>query len=183
MRRRKSHPGLLPFLIACLFLVSFLAFFVTRIVISIQYDRAVEGHLKRAADANQVALAMSELEAALDGMDRRGITCESKGEQEINRCFTSVLYTTPDEDVGFWRSNIEQTLEDLRAVPADADHLTVSNTLMKVRETLLDAGKSGDHVTDPSGVGIYGSNVGFAIWGWGNLIGLFLFGFLWVREN
>ena len=162
MRHRTARPSPnVPFVLGCVCLGLLLIFGVTRIIIGIQYDREVSGHLKRAADANQIALAITEVEDALKGMDERGLDCGKAKE-----CYTSVLYTTPDEDIGFWRTNIKQTLGDLEAVPADANHLVVSNTLMKVRETLLDSGEAGDHVTDPDGVSLYPSNKPFFWFGW-----------------
>lgn len=163
--RRESPSIAVPATIGTLSLIVLLVWCGVRIGAGIFFDREVEGHLKRAADANQVPLAIEELEEAVKGMDSRGLTCG-----QAKSCYTSVLYNTPDEDIGFWRRNIEATLADLRAVPEDADHLTVSNTLMKVRETLLDAGESGDHVTDPSGVSIYPRNFAFALVGWLGLL-------------
>lgn len=159
----------LPFLIISL--VALLGIMAAQFVIHVQYDRDVKGHLKRASDANQVTLAIDEIETALEGMDRRGLVCA-----EGASCYTSILYTTPDEDIGFWRTNIEQTLSDLRDIPEDADHLTVSNTLMKVRETLLDAGESGDYVTSPSGTSLFPNNTVWAIFGWLSLLGCCVFG-------
>jgi hypothetical protein len=86
------------------------------------------------------------------------------------KCYTSVLYTTPNENIAFWRRNIQKTLVDLEALPPDADHLTRSNTLMKVRETLLDGGQRGDYVTEPEGLSVYGHNKKCFLIGWGSLM-------------
>lgn len=146
-----------------------------RTVNSITYNRDVGGHLKLAADANSIELAERQLELAIDGMDARGL-CPSGGD-----CYTSVLYRTPDEDVGFWRENIVGTLADLQAMSPDerASNLIVSNQLLKVRETLLDSGTNGDQVTDPPGISIYGSNHLMAALGWISFLTLTLFG-LWI---
>lgn len=141
----------------------------------VRYDQDIGGHLKRAADANQPALAITELEKAASNMDDWGL-CSSK---ETDVCYTSVIYRTPDEDVGFWRTNLDQTLQDLRDLPPDADHLVISNTLLKVRETLVDhKGSSGVTVTDPDGITLYPHNTGFALWGLGSLL-MLLFGCGW----
>jgi len=142
--------------------LSLLGYSGVRLVNSITYDREVGGHLKLAADANNVDLAARKLALAIEGMDARGI-CKKGGDD----CFTSILYRTPDEDVGYWRENIVSTLADLEAMTDEekADNLIESNQLIKVRETLLDSGQNGDHVTSPDGIAIYGMNDPMAWWG------------------
>jgi len=142
----------------CIFVgVVGLTVYVTgRVVSNIQFTRDIEGHLKRASDANQPALALEEINLALEGMTANGV-CNPDDPCSPGNCYTSILYRTPDEDVCFWRTNIEQTAEDLEALPPDADHLVVSNTLMKVRETLVDEGAS-VAVTVPEGISIYPNN-------------------------
>lgn len=134
---------------------------IAAFALSVHLDRAVLGHLKLAADANSTDLASQRLQTAVDGMDTLGL-CNSGG----GRCFTSIVYTTPEEDVGYWRHNIELTLADLEAMtPEDrADNLVESNQLMKVRETLLDSGQNGDKVTAPSGLSRYPSNMAMGLW-------------------
>lgn len=167
------QPGTISFVFGCIFACIFVLWGADRIYQGIQYDRAVGGHLKRAADANTIALAKVELKAAIVGMDARGLTCTGN---QIDLCYTSVLYTTPDEDVGYWRLNIKETLRDLEQVPEGAGHLLISNTLMRVRESLLDAENGGDVVTAPSGISVYPNNHGFAFWGGISLLG---WGLLW----
>ena len=141
--------------------VSLLAHGGVRTFNEISYDQQVEGHLKLAADANSTELAEQKLKIAIEGMDARGI-CK-KGD---DNCFTSIIYRTPDEDVGFWRKNVEGTLAGIQAMTPEerADNLTESNQLMKIRETLLDSGQHGDHVTSPAGIAVYGYNRAFALW-------------------
>lgn len=141
--------------------LAFLAWAAVTIVLSIQYDRSIGGHLELAANANQPDTAIEELKLALQGMDGDGLTCNKP-----RQCYTSVMYTEPDEDLGFWRMNIEQTLGDLEALPPDADHLKVSNTLLKVRDSLTGQGESGTHIIDPSGVSRYPHNAIMGWWGW-----------------
>jgi hypothetical protein len=153
---------------------------VTTIVLSIQYDRAIGGHLKLAADANNTALAQRKITLATEGMEAWGL-CNEGGKD----CFSSVIYRTPDEDVGFWRENIQNTLADLENMSDEerADNLIESNQLMKVRETLLDNSSSGDKVTSPEGISRYPNNVGFAWWMWGSVVvGIGGF-FLWAGAN
>ena len=112
------------------------------------------GHLKRAADANSVELAQQELNVAIDYMD----------EHHLNEGgYTSVLYTTPDEDIGFWYDNITACKKDLDTLPKDATQLERSNVLIKLRETLIDHGPSGDELTYPEGLAWYPYNAQLAI--------------------
>lgn len=80
--------------------------------------------------------------------------------------YTSILYRTPDEDVGFWYNNLRQSLEELKTVTADATKLERSNLLMKLRETILDDGRDGVSVTIPPGMSRFPYNTGFCLWGW-----------------
>lgn len=143
--------------------LSSLVYIVIVIVLSIQFDREIGGHLKLAADANNTEMAERKLTLAVDGMEKWEL-CNGGGDN----CFTSVLYRTPDEDVGYWRENIESTLADLQSMTPEerADNLIESNQLIKVRETLLDSGAGGDEVTKPDGISRYPNNVSFSLWGW-----------------
>ena len=133
----------------------------------VRYDQNIGGHLELAANSNQPETAQRELQLALQGMDDAGLTCREPAKE-----YTSILYNEPAEDVGFWRMNIEQTLTDLEALPDDADHLMVSNTLMKVRESLTDGVK----VIAPAGIAKYPHNIWYFIW---NVLAILLDG-LWI---
>jgi len=117
--------------------------------------RGCTGRLKRAADANTIDVAKAELGAALDYIKRN----------RLDHGHTSVLYTMPDEDVGFWAMNLRTALKDLESVPATATLLERSNVLMKLRETILDDRReSGVSVTVPPGLPWFPNNlVGHAV--------------------
>lgn len=68
---------------------------------------------------------------------------------------THSFYTTPDCDMEFWYRNLRASLDELKNLPEDADHLTVSNQLIKLRETILDTGEKGVRVTVPPGIYYY----------------------------
>jgi hypothetical protein len=121
-------------------------------VASIQWDRAVGGHLKRAADANSVELAKQELEVVVKYLD----------EHNIKTGYTSVFWTTPDEDVGFWYTNITTCLNQLKALPEHATQGEKDMVLMKLRQTLLDHKGGHETVTEPSGIHLFPSNGAFA---------------------
>lgn len=126
---------------------------VIRGLAEIRFERGCEGHLKRAADANTIELAIQETQTAVDYMEAQGLTAG----------YTSVIYTTPDEDIGFWHQNIKASLEELKSVSPEATPLVKSNVLLKLRETLLDHGQHGDTVTAPTGISVYPFNLPLAL--------------------
>ena len=125
-----------------------------RIYNNIVYDIDCGGHIKRAADANTVELAMQEMKTVIAYLEARGMTSG----------YTSVLYRTPDEDVGFWYQNLKASLGELEKITPETTQLERSNILIKLRETLLDHGQS-IIVTDPSGISIFPNNVSYAWFG------------------
>lgn len=139
---------------------------VARAVNGISFDRNCEGYLKRAADANTVELAEKNLVVALNHLESNGTTSG----------YTSILYRTPDEDVGFWYQNLQASLKELRSIKPEAAQLERSNVLMKLRETLLDHGQSGDTVTTPPGISVFPSNTAYFFWGLLSLLFTVIFG-------
>ena len=122
-------------------------------VLRIQFKQDIGGHLKRAADANTVELASKELRTALDNIERRGLM----------EGYTSVIYRTPDEDVGFWYQNLKASYDELKRLPNTASMLEKSNMLIKLRETLLDDNEKGMSVTVPGGISRFPYNALFGI--------------------
>lgn len=160
--------------------LSLISYFGAIIVRDIQYERDIGGHLKLAADANDTELAERKLKLAVDNMEAWSF-CNDGGDN----CFTSIIYRTPEEDVGYWRENIESTLADLESMSEEErdDNLIESNQLIKVRETLLDSGSHGDHVTQPSGISRYPQNANFALWALVSTIGFVIGATMWSHES
>jgi len=150
---RNSNAPLIVFLGILLFL-PLLGWAGARIYHGIDYDRTVGGYLKRAADANTVEMAKTELDKAIKAIEERKWTAGS----------THLLWSSPEVDVGFWYQNIKTAEEELARVPESTTPLERTNILMKLRETLLDHGSSGDTVTSPDGVSIFPNNVFYAVW-------------------
>lgn len=134
-----------------------------RIYTNVVFDINCVDRIKRAADANTVELAKTELEAVVAYLEK---TDRTQG-------YTSVLWKTPSEDVGFWFNNLKTSLEELKALPATASPLEKSNMLLKLRETLIDHNKNGDEVTMPDGVSRFPNNMLWFVLG-------VVFGFLGV---
>lgn len=133
-------------------------------VASIRFDQNCLGHLKRAADANTIEMAISELDIAITYLETVGDTTG----------YTSVLYNTPDEDIAFWYHNLVASRNELQMLPSDASPMERTNTLMKLRETLTDDGEKGTVVTRPAGIARYPYNLIYGIFGLSALI-LFCF--------
>lgn len=134
------------FLTICTFLC--IAVWGIYIVCGITFNVNCRGHLKRAADSNTAEMAKQELDVALSYLEKEGLTDG----------YTSVIYKTPDEDIGFWYSNLKAASEELGAIDSNATILEKSNALMKLRETLLDQGEKSETVTVPDGISRYPYN-------------------------
>lgn len=163
------------------------SWFTGTIIKRIGYNQEVGGYLERAANANTVELAIAELEKATTGMVARGLCNEALLENTSGwpvTCYTSVLYNTPDEDLGYWRRNINTALLELRELPPDADRLLTSNTLMKLRETLAVAStEKGSMITSPEGASRYPHNTAWAVFGILSFILLLIgAGALWIDD-
>lgn len=122
-----------------------------RLATSILFDIRCEGHLKRAADANTVEIARTELQTAVDYLEN---TDRIQG-------YTSVLYKSPDEDVGFWYVNIKTALIELKELPPSASVADKETKLLKLRQTLMDKTQKGEEVTVPDGISRFPNNVGW----------------------
>ena len=113
------------------------------------------GYMINAANANTIDLARKEMEEVVKYIDYR----------HVQPGFTSVVYNTPDEDVGFWVSNMRSSLEELNQVKPEATSLEKSNILIKLRETLTHKTKGGGEVAVPTGISVYPNNFAFMLWG------------------
>ncbi len=109
---------------------------------SVIYDIDVGGHLKLAAKANTPSIALSEMNIAIKAMEDKGYTTG----------FTSILYRTPDEDVGFWYNNMKATRDSLMKLDENTSQLEESNVLMKLRESIVDDTGESESLKDPVGI-------------------------------
>lgn len=159
--------GKFQFTLGLIFCILFLLWGGIRIYNNVVFDIQCADRLKRAADANTIQLAKEELRAALDYMER----------EELTSGYTSVLYNTPDEDIGFWYKNIKSSYEELISLSYDVTGLERSNMLMKLRETILDTKDGKTSVTFPTGISIYPRNVLFTFW---SLLSLFFCAVFWI---
>jgi hypothetical protein len=149
--------GVLIGLVCC---IPFLGWAAVRGYDAIIFDRELGGHLKRAADANSIELAKQELEIVVKQMEVWKMTDG----------YTSIVYTTPNEDVKFWHINIKACLTQINELPPDAKQGEKDLVLMKLRQTLLDHKGGQETVTEPTGISIYPYNVGMCLWFWVSLV-------------
>tara|TARA_Y100000034_G_C6884343_1_gene405818 strand:- start:169 stop:612 length:444 start_codon:yes stop_codon:yes gene_type:complete len=115
---------------------------------TILFKKDCAGYLKRAADANTVDLALSQMEIAIRYIETNGMT----------EGYTSIVYNTPDEDLGYWYTNLVAARDGLLQIDENSSELERSNVLMKLRETLLDSSGTGDTLTYPKGIGVFPLN-------------------------
>ena len=133
--------------------VPFLIFVCARIVMDVNFDRNIEGHLKLAADSSSIELAIDELKIATAAMEA------------YPAGFTSIIYNTPDESVTFWIKNTKTCLNQLEVIPKTASLMDKNSSLLKARQILLDHKSNGESVTSPAGISIYPFNLLWTIFG------------------
>jgi len=127
--------------------------FTSAITRGVSLDQNCTGYLKRAADANTVETAKEQLQVAIQYLE----------DNDMTKGHTSVLWKTPDEDVGFWYKNLKASHLELSRVDSTTTQLVRTNLLMKLRETLLDGGKEGETLTSPPGLSRFPNNGAWAI--------------------
>lgn len=151
----------MKYFIASLFTLVFIVVMTIQIVKSIQFNQNCGGYLERAANANTIEIAQGELSRAIKYIEENNLTSG----------YTSVIYKTPDEDLGFWYNNVKTSYNELLSLPEDASPLEKSNMLIKLRETLIDHGDKGDKITVPDGISRYPNNATYMFFGWISFIG------------
>ena len=104
-----------------------------------QFNKNCEEWLKLAADANNIPIAKARLDKAISYLEKENIT----------QGYTSLWFQTPDTSITEWYTNLKATQRNLENFKLDVTESDINNTLMKLRETLLDRGDHGDRVTLP----------------------------------
>lgn len=119
------------------------------------YEIRCGEHIDRAAHANTVELAKSEITQATKYLE----------DNRMTQGYTSVLYTSPLEDVGYWYGNLKAGQKELENLPSTSSALEQTNVLMRIRESLSKT---------PDGISVFPANVAYCWLGW--LFGLLLCG-------
>ncbi len=131
-------------------------------VCSIQFKQNCKGYLKRAADSNTVELAKEELGKAVDYIEAN----------HLDQGSTHLFYAMPNCDLEFWHKNLKASLNELNTIDSKTDQLTVSNQLLKLRESIMDNGEKGTFVTVPPNVHLFPNHLAFRMLCVGFLIGI-----------
>jgi len=137
------------------------------IVKNIQFKQDCSGYLKQAADANTAEIALNRVTKALEYIERNHLTDG----------YTSVLWKTEDENIGFWYKNIKACKAELEDC-LGSSQLVKTNVLMKVRESLTDSGNR-TVLTIPDGLHKYPNNKEFFIFAWLSVIAI-AGGLIWI---
>jgi hypothetical protein len=143
-----------------------LAAMVWIICLRVEFNQNCKGYLKQAADANTIELAIDRLDKAIEYAESKNWTDG----------YTSILWKTEDDNIGFWYKNIKASREELEKA-LYASQMEQTNVLMKLRETLTESGEDGTYITYPCGLWKYPKNLEFALFSW--FINLLLVG-VWI---
>ena len=154
-------------LLTILFTVVFLAWAVIRIVASYQFSVGCGQYLQRAATANSISLASSNLDNAISYLESRNLTSGQ----------VSIFLKQPMNDITYWYSNLKSAQTELKNMKPDATQLEVSNELMKIKETLMTSDSRGEKLITPEGIEIYPYN---ALLFWISAISGILAVVLWI---
>lgn len=137
----------------------------------IEFNQNCKGYLKQAADANTVELALDRLDKALSYAERKGWTDG----------YTSILWKTEDENIGFWYDNLKASRQELILVQKSSQ-LEQTNVLMRLRETLIESTDKGSVITYPAGLWKYPHNELYAVLAWiVNILGFIALTFIVAR--
>lgn len=120
----------------------------------LKLEQSFVGKLKQTADVNTIELAKKKLTECVTYLDENKMTSGS----------THIFFATPENDLTFYHDNLTSALKDLENFPKfegeEKDrsnyNLAMSNQLIKLRETILDADA---HVTCPENLALYPNQV------------------------
>ena len=165
MGRRSAKSTLLLCVVA---IIGVIALVGANLMMRITLNRNCTGFLERAANANTVETAKEELGKAIKYLE----------DNKITSGYTSIIYETPSEDVGFWYKNLKDSYEELDKVDANSSSVEKTNLLMKLRETIMETGEKGDHLTVPNGLARFPNN---GLWALGNALAIIVIFILYVE--
>ena len=158
-------------LLAIVCTLIFVSWATVRIIKSIQFSFECEAYLKRAANANTIELAKTELEKAIEYAELNNLT----------EGIVSIFLKNPANDLGFWYRNMKVAYEELDTLPENASPLEKTNVLMKLRESLTDSDSTGaTSVITPSGITIYPNNMVYFLWSMFSSVAATVFWILFV---
>ena len=176
MYARESNAGFI-FALSGFFFFSLLCcgWLTTRTVNDIIFNKECGNYLGRAANASTVEITKEQLKIAITYLEK----------EKLTEGFTSILYRTPDEDVGYWYKNLCSDLQVLESLPANSTELEKSNTLIRVKETLVIKSQGSEYVLCPEGISIFPHNTLFMFWGWITFLiaGMFFIAMIYIKRE
>lgn len=133
------------------------------VVKHVQFNQQCAGYIKQAADANTVELSLERLNLAINYVEANNLTSG----------YTSVMWRTEDENIGFWYDNLKACQHELQT-GLNGTPLEKTNLLLKIRESLLDNHEGNDSLTIPDGISRYPHNLPWGILNLISILGIFI---------
>lgn len=125
------------------------------LVKSAQFNQDCQGYLRQCSNASSVELALDRLELAIQYIE----------ENDLTTGYTSILWKTEADNIGYWYDNLKTCQKELEQA-INLPQLEQTNTLMRVRESLLENGENGEYLILPNGIVKYPHNLLYAILIW-----------------
>ncbi len=144
---------------------AFLLFILLTLLAGISFNKNCGNYLELASNSANIPTAIANMNKAMSYLEANNLTSG----------YTSILYNTPDEDLGYWYNNLKQATSELSKTDS-ATSLEQTNMLMRFRETLIEGGEKGDNLIIPQGISLYPNNLLYAFLGWGSFLILFGYG-------
>ena len=104
-------------------------------------------------------------------MDRLNIAIDYIEKNDLTSGYTSAVWKTEDENIGFWYDNLKACQHELQE-GLNGTSLEKTNLLLKIRESLVDNHNGDVSLTMPSGISRYPNNL---LWGIYNLFSMLIF--------
>jgi hypothetical protein len=155
----------MKYIIGLLLWIPMLGWACCRIYHGVTFNQECGGYLENAAHAGTVMMALPAMDQAVSYLQSHRMTAG----------YTSLMWKTQDENVGYWYSNLVAARDDLDRIAQEKfSPLEESNVLMKLHQVLKVESGGGSTVRVPQGISMSPHNGAFFAWG---LIG-FLMAFL-----
>lgn len=131
-----------------------------------QLKQEFSGYLRQSAASNSPQLALQTLERSVNYLENHGLTSGN----------TSAFIEVPENDLGFFYSNLKQSRDELKTITDSTSSMEKSNVLLKLRETLITHGEKGDRVQMPDNLAFYPNQALWKVLFWAAII--YIFGIL-----
>lgn len=149
-------------LLALMMTLPFVSYLTLIIIMNEKYNLSCGDYITRAAQANTVETALAEINPAIAYAEKRHMT----------EGYTSVVYNTPDEDIGFWYHKLATSRDTLLSLPVTSAPEERAVVLLKFNQSI--------NVVPPSGISQYPANIELFLWGWISAIIMTFYVVRWV---